>query len=301
MKAVRLNQWAQPMQLEELSQPSAAEGDVLVRIHAAAVNPLDGVIAAGYLPDYFQVPMTPGLDFSGEVLAVGAGIDHVQPGDAVYGMNFGCGTFAEVAAVKGSSVARKPRSLDDVSAAGVPLAALTANHTLFELAQLQSGERLLIIGAGGGVGCFAVQMAKAAGAAVIAYDHGDKGAFLTGLGADEYIDGYQRQLEDAPGPFDVVLDLVGGELIERALNMLQPGARYVSAAAVLPEGTAAERGVIVKNAAASSSPQVLTEVAQQIDAGKLKVFVSRIYPLDQAQQALFDNPKDPGKVVIKVR
>lgn len=160
MKAVRVNEWAQPITIEEIAQPTPAVDEVLVRVHAASVNPVDRMIAAGYLQMMYHAPMTLGTDFAGEIVAVGSDVQQLKAGDVVYGMSGNSGAFAEYAAVKAAGTAPKPRTLDATQAAAVPLAALTAWQTLFDVAQLQSGERILILGAGGGVGAFAVQLAK---------------------------------------------------------------------------------------------------------------------------------------------
>ncbi len=167
MKAVRVNEWGQPVQIEDLPKPSPANDEVLVRVHAAGVNPVDGAIAAGYMKSMFSAPLTIGADYAGDVVAVGADVQHVKPGDAVYGFSPTYGTFAEFAAVKGSGTARKPQSLDYTQAAAVPLAGLSAWQMLYNFAHLQRGERILILGASGGIGSFAVQLAKNTGATVI--------------------------------------------------------------------------------------------------------------------------------------
>src|SRR3712207_1362750 len=129
MKAARINEWAQPVQLEEIAQPVPAGDEVLVRVHASSVNPIDGVIAAGHMQSMYSVPMTLGTDFAGEVVSVGPEVNNVQPGDEVYGMSLARGTWAEYAAIRAVGVARKPESLDAVHAAAVPLAGLSAWQT----------------------------------------------------------------------------------------------------------------------------------------------------------------------------
>jgi NADPH:quinone reductase-like Zn-dependent oxidoreductase len=189
MKAVRVNQYGQPVQVEDIPQPTPGKDEVLVRVHAASLNPVDSFWIAGYLQAMQQLPLTPGTDFAGEVVSAGADVTHVKPGDAVYGMiPVRGGAFAEYAVPKGHEVALKPRSLNYEQAAAVPLTALAAWQTLINFAQVQSGERVLILGAGGSVGSFGVQLAKDKGATVIACDLPGKGAFLQELGADEIID-----------------------------------------------------------------------------------------------------------------
>jgi NADPH:quinone reductase-like Zn-dependent oxidoreductase len=301
MKAVRLNQWGHPVQIEDVPQPTPGDDEVLVRVRAASVNPVDRAIAAGYMQAYASAPLTLGTDFAGEVAATGGNVQHVQPGQAVYGMSLSRGTFAEYAVVPAAGVARKPRTLDNVQAAAVPLAGLTAWQTLFNLAKLESGERVLIHGAGGGIGLLAVQLAKNVGAYVIAHDRGDKASFLQQLGADMFIDSETERFEDVAGDLDVVLDLVGGEYVQRSLAACGPGARYVTPAAMVSGEEGQSRGIFVSGTFTQPTPEELTKLADEIDAGQLKVFVSRTFPMEKTQAAMNYKSEDaPGKVVVTV-
>jgi NADPH:quinone reductase-like Zn-dependent oxidoreductase len=303
MKAVRINEWAQPVQVEELPQPSPASDEVLVRVHAASVNPVDRAIAAGYLKTFITVPLTLGTDFAGEVISVGTDVQHVKSGDAVYGASLNRGTFAQYAVVKSSGVARKPRSIDAVQAAAVPLAGLTAWQTLSNLAKLQSGERILIHGAGGGVGSFAVQLAKDKGAYVIAHAKADKADFLKQLGADEFIDASSQRFEDVVGTVDVVLDTIGGEFVDRSFNVLKPGGRFIAATGRLSQDAGKDQGIIAMGTFTQPTVEELNRLAEAIDTGRLQVFVNRIFPMDEAQTALNYKPQDgaPGKIVITLQ
>lgn len=304
MKAVRVNEWAQPVEVEELPQPSPANDEVLVRVHAAAVNPVDVGIAAGYLKEMLTAPLTLGTDFAGEVVEGGTDVTHVKPGDAVYGfIPMRGGTFAEFVAAKGSEVALKPQSLTFEQAAAVPLVGLSAWQTLFNRVNLQSGERILIHGAGGGVGSFAVQLAKDLGAHVIGNEKAHNVEFVRQLGADEVIDADSQRFEDVVGQVDVVLDLVRGEYVERSLNFLKPGGRYVTTANMLPEGAGKEQGIVAMGQFTQPNPEELTKLAEAIDAGKVKVFVNRTFPIEEAQTALYYKPEDdaPGRVVINTQ
>ena len=303
MKAVRVNEWAKPVEVEELPQPSPANDEVLVRVHAAGVDPMEAAVAAGYAKSMFNVPLTLGRNFAGEVVAVGDDVKHVKPGDAVYGMSPIQATFAEYAAVKAQGVAHKPESLDDVQAAAVPVVGLSAWQALVDLAKLQSGERILIHGAGGGIGTFAVQLAKDIGAYVIGNEKAYNVEFVRQLGADEVINAESRRFEDVIDKVDVVLDLVRGEYVERSFNILKPGGRYVSPANMLPEGAGKEQGIVAMGQFTQPNPEELTKLAEAIDAGKLKVFVSRTFPIEEAQTALYYQPEagSPGKVVIHIQ
>lgn len=303
-KAIRINEWGQPLQIEELDRPSPASDEVLVRVHAAAVNPVDVGIAAGYLKEMLNAPHTLGTDFAGEVVEVGTDVTHVKPGDAVYGfIPMRGGTFAEFVAVKDSEVAPKPQSLTFEQAAAVPLVGLSAWQTLFNKVNLQSGKRILIHGAGGGVGSFAVQLAKDLGAHVIGNEKAHNVEFVRQLGADEVIDADNQRFEDVVGQVDVILDLVRGEYVERSLNFLKPGGRYVTTANMLPEGAGKKQGIVVMGQFTQPNPEEFTKLAEAIDAGKVKVFVSRTFPLEETQTALSYQPEEsePGKVVIRIQ
>lgn len=302
MKAVQVKEWGQPLHVVQIPQPTPADDEVLVRVHASSVNPIDGIIAAGAMQSMYSLPLTLGTDFAGDVVAVGRDIDHVQPGDAVYGMNLQRGTFAEYATINAAGVAHKPRTLDYPQAAAVPLTALSAWQTLFNLAKLKQGERLLIHGAGGGIGAFAVQMAKEKGATVIGSDLPEKAEFLRGLGADQVIDATGERFEDVAGQVDVVLDLVGRDLAERSFNVLGRGGRYVTTIGKPSEEEAQKRGIQVYTTFTQPTVEELTEIAQMIDAGKLEVYVGRTFPLEEAQAALEFKQEGivPGKVGILV-
>ena len=302
MKAARINEWGQPVQIEDVPQPAPGNDEVLVRVHAASVNPVDRAIAAGYMQMMYSTPLTLGTDFSGEVVAVGADVQHVKPGDAVYGFSLSRGTFAEYAVVAAAAVAPKPQTLDHVHAAAVPLAGLSAWQTLHNLAKLQPGERILIHGAGGAIGSFAVQLAKALGAHVIAHDKADSAAFIQQLGADEVITADSQSFEDHVETVDVVLDLVGGDYVERSYTVLQPGGRYVTTAAMLPPDAGQEQGIVATGTFTQPTVDELGKLADAIDAGKLNVIVNATYPLEETQTALYARPQGqaPGKVVITV-
>ncbi len=300
MKAARINQWGQAAQVEDIPQPTPAGGEVLVRVRAASVNPVDNMIAAGYLQSMFSTPMTLGTDFAGEAAAVGEGVSHVQPGDAVYGMGTGAGTFAEYAVVKASGVAHKPRSLDDVHAAAAPLAGLTALQTLLNAAKLQSGERVLIHGAAGGIGAFAVQLAKAHGAHVVGVDRPEKADFLRELGVDEVVD--SDRFEEAVEPVDVVLDLIGGEFVDRSFNVVKQGGRYITPAGQPSTEEAARRGIQAHSTFTQPTVEDLNRLTELIDSGKVKVFISRTFPLEEIQAALEHKQQGStqGKVAVTV-
>ncbi len=305
MKAIRVTQWGEPVQLEAIPQPTPGRDEVLLHVHAASINPVDVVIAAGssQARNMLTLPITLGTDFSGEVVAVGTEVKHVQPGEAVYGMiPFRGGAFAQYSVVKANEVALKPTSLNDVQAATVPLPALTAWQALFDYAQLQKGERVLIHGAGGSVGSFAVQFAKEKGAYVIGTASGDKAAFVRSLGVDQDIDYQALPFDEVVHDVDVVLDTVGGDTLQHAYKVLKAGGRFVTTVGRPAQEEAEHHNVRVYGIFTQPNADQLTTIAELIDAGKVKVFVHRIFPLEEAQAALelHQKEKKRGKIVLAV-
>jgi NADPH:quinone reductase-like Zn-dependent oxidoreductase len=307
MKAVRLNAWGQPVTVEEIEQPTAGPGEVLVRVRAAGVNKVDYFIAAGYLQGMLSVPRTQGTDFAGDVVAVGDGVTHVQPGDAVYGLlPMQGGAFAEYLVAKSAQVARKPQSLDYVQAAAVPLVGLTAWQSLFDTAGVQAGERVLVHGAAGGVGSIVTQLAKHAGAYVIGTAGADRAERLRELGVDEHIDSQARPFEEIVQDIDVVIDTVGGDVAQRSYGVLKSGGRLATPAAQISpeeaEAQAQQRGIKVAGVWSQANAEQLEQLAALIDAGTVKVLVSDVLPLEQAQEAqeLVAAGHPRGKVVLQV-
>lgn len=304
MKAVRVNTWGQPVQLEDVPQPKPANNEVLVRVHAASINPFDTLVHLGYMQGYVSAPLTLGTDFSGEVVEVGADIRHVKPGDAVYGLvPMHSGSFAEYLVAGAHEVTHKPRSLDHVQSASVPLASLAAYQSLFDLGQAKKGERVLIIGAAGAVGGAAVQLAKAAGLTVYAVDIPEKAEFVQSLGPDRFIDARTERFEDVVGTVDLVLDYVGGENMPRAFSVLPSGGRYVTSLVFQsPNAEAEARGIQAAGLGTQPRADQLDALAQRIDAGQLKIFVNSTFPLQDVQQAMEHRQKttEPGKVVLKL-
>ncbi|MHB0965160.1 MAG: alcohol dehydrogenase catalytic domain-containing protein [Bellilinea sp.] len=175
MKAVRLNDWGKAVVLEDVPQPQPKDDEVLIRVHAASINPFDAALQAGYLQGMASVPLTMGTDFAGDVVSAGSQITHLRPGDAVYGLSpLGSGAFAEYITVKAHEATHKPHSLDFVTSAAAPLPAMAAWKSLFELLEVKRGERLLIHGAAGNVGGIATQLAKAEGVFVYGTDIPEK-------------------------------------------------------------------------------------------------------------------------------
>jgi NADPH:quinone reductase-like Zn-dependent oxidoreductase len=304
MKAVRVNAWQQPLQIEDLPDPTPQNDEVLVRVRAASLNPLDAAVWAGYLSFMLTPPLTLGTDFAGEVVAVGEDIQHVAPGDAVYGLvPMHSGTFAEFTVAKAHEVAHKPRSLDYIQAAALPLPSMAAWQSLFDRAEFQRGERVLIHGAAGTVGSLALQLAKREGAFVYGTDIPEKAEFIQGLGLDRFIDARAERFEDVVEDVDIVLDYVGGDYLERSYKVLRAGGRYVNSLMLdTPQEEAQARGFRSVGLASQARADDLAKVAELVDAGRLKVFVNRTFPLADVAAAMDFRMKTtaPGKVVLTV-
>ncbi len=282
--------------------PRPGAGEILVRVHAAAVTPTELL----WMPTATTrdgaprpLPLVMGHEFSGVVAALGAGVADVAVGDAVYGMNdwFRDGAQAEYCVARALDVAPKPRTLDHAAAAATPISALTAWQGLIARARLAAGERVLVHGAAGAVGLFAVQLARELGAHVIGTASAAALELVRRLGADEALDYRATRFEAAIDPVDVVFDTVGGDTLVRSWTVLRPGGRLVTIAASA-EGTPDARTEAAFFIVAPDR-DALAEIGRRIDAGHLRVFVDAALPLADAQQAYARKP-ERGKVVLRV-
>jgi NADPH:quinone reductase-like Zn-dependent oxidoreductase len=231
MKAIQIKEYGEPdvLVLREVPDPVAGEGQIVAGIHAASVNPTDWKTRAGMRSDASLLPWIPGCDFSGTVSAVGPGVTDFAVGDAVFGVppQGGGGTYAEAIVIDAGLVAAKPDSLSHVEAAALALVGLTAMVSVEDSAKIKPSETILIQGGAGGVGGFAVQCAKHAGATVYATTSTRNIDYVRGLGADGVIDYTKEDFTKAAPPCDVVFDTVGGAVQERSFSVLKPGGRLV--------------------------------------------------------------------------
>jgi NADPH:quinone reductase-like Zn-dependent oxidoreductase len=283
-------------------RPPAA-GEMLVRVHAAAVTPTELTWSPTWTtPDGRPrpFPVIPGHEFSGIVTAVAPGTSGFAPGDAIYGMNdwYGDGAQAEYCLARATDVVPKPRSIDHALAATVPISALTAWQGLIDRAKVQPGERVLVHGAAGGVGLFAVQLARRAGAQVIATASAHNLDFVRGLGASELIDRNAQRFEDVAGKVDVVFDTVGGETLERSWPLLKPAHGRMVTVAASEEQT---RDARVRDAffIVETLREQMAQVASLIDAGELRAVLGARFPLSAAREA-YEHKPQRGKVVVSV-
>jgi len=308
VKAVRIHRYggAEVLSYEDAPMPEHGPEELLVRVHAASVNPIDWKIREGHyrMLMRFELPTVLGWDVSGVVEKVGAQVAGFRPGDEVFArpdIKRG-GTYAEYVAIRASEAARKPKSIDHVHAAAVPLAGLTAWQGLFDKADLKAGQRALVHAAAGGVGHFAVQLAKWKGAFVAGTASGRNEALVRSLGADRVVDYTRERFEDVVAPVDVVLDTMGGDTGRRSWKVLKRGGTLVSVldiAAPLKGALRMKRGrfLLVKPSAAE-----LAQIAALIDAGRVKPLVENVFPLAEARRAheLSQGGRVRGKIVLQI-
>ncbi len=307
MKAIRIHKFGGPevLQLEQVDPPKPSPGEVLVRVQAAGVNPVDGRIREGKFPLIGQsrLPIVLGRDVCGAIEAINGNVPSLRVGDMIFALlDWHLGAYAEYALVAAALCSTKPETLDVQHAAAVPLAALTAWQGIFTHGKLKAGQTVLIHGGSGGVGHFAIQFAKHVGAHVIATASRSNIAFVSSLGAHTVFDYQKSNFEDIGKEVDVVFDLVGGETQKRSWNVLKPGGILVSTLGKPDEKTANSPGVRAAGYMAEPNREQLDEIASLIESGKVVVTVSKTFDLADAGEAhrCLENDHPRGKVVLTV-
>ena len=310
MKAVQVHNFGGPevLRFEDAPRPTSESGELLIKVHAASVNAIDRKLRAGDMKDVFPLPLPyiPGWDVSGIVEATGPGVTQFRKGDEVYavtdGGRNGKGTYAEYVVIKETEAALKPKSIDHIHAAAIPVVALTAWQALFDQAGLSKGQKVLIHGAAGGVGSVAVQLAKWKGAHVIGTASGRNQGLLRELGVDEPIDYEKTRFENVVHDVDMVLDTLGGDTQNRSWKVLKKGGFLVSIVAPPSAEGAAKHSVHSTFMAGHPSSAQLYEIAKLVDAGKLKPIVGTVLPLSDVRRAheLSETGHARGKTVLKV-
>lgn len=306
MRAITQNTVGGPEVLEITEQPAPQlkAGEVLIRVKAAGVNPVDAAVRGGFYPLLGEPPFVLGWDLSGIVEAVGPAANGFATGDEVFGMPrfpAQAAAYAELASVPASELAHKPEALDHEAAAALPLAGLTAWQGLVISGKLKAGERVLIHGAAGGVGHLAVQIAKARGAYVIATASPGKVDFVRSLGADEVIDYTKDDFIAKTGQVDMVFEPLGGDHAEKSLKVLRKGGGLIALldTSEKAQSDAKARGIRIERILVRPDREGLEELAKLAASGKLKVHVAKSFPLAEAGAAhtyLASKPK--GKVVL---
>ncbi len=306
MMAWRVHEYGPPdvMRFESIPMPEPGSGEVLVKVEAAGVGPWDGRIRAGRSALPQPLPLTLGSDLAGEVVAVGSGVSSPRVGEAVYGVTNPrfVGAYAEYALASAAMIASKPDAVSYIEAASVPVVAVTAREALFDKAELKAGQTMLIHGAGGNVGAYAVQLASRAGLRIIATGAIDDAALLRELGAHEVID-CRTRFEDSVRDVDAVIDLVGGDTQRRSFQVLRRGGKLVSAVSEPDQDLARKHGVEAAFFLVNVTTRQLTEIAGLIDSG-LRTRVGAVLPLADAREAHLmlegARPRPKGKIVLSV-
>jgi NADPH:quinone reductase-like Zn-dependent oxidoreductase len=306
MKAIRIHEYGgrETLHYEDAPIPEPKAGELLVRVKAAAVNPVDVWVREGRLKELLghELPLVLGWDASGVIEAVGEGVSKFDVGDAVFARPRTArqGTYAEYAVIHEGEAAFKPQTLDHIRAAAVPLAALTAWQALFEAGKLSEGQTVLIHGAAGGVGHFAVQFAKRAGARVLATASAGNQEFVSLLGADKVIDYGATRFEEAADGVDVVLDAVGGETQERSFEVLRERGRLISIVSEPSQDLAESKNVHAQLLVARPDGELLARICKMLDRGEVSPTVEVVLPLAEAQRAheLIESGHTRGKIVL---
>ncbi len=307
MKAVVLKEYGDVnvLSYEDVERPAPNADDILVKVENIGVNPVEWKIRSGLGKEFgLKLPYILGTEISGTVEEVGADVKNFKVGDEIFGsinMMRG-GGYAEFALAKESEIAHKPKNVDFENAAAIPVGSLTAWKAIFETANLQSGQKILIHGAAGGVGSMAVQLAKAKGAYIYATASGKNEEFVRNLGADEVIDYTKTKFEDVVKDVDVILDTIGGETQERSFEVLKKGGFLVSLVAPPSEELAKKFEVKAEMIQSGPNGKRLEEIAKLAADRKLKTHIETVLPLSEVKksQTLSESGHARGKIVLSI-
>lgn len=332
MKALIFNRYAKRdnITFADVARPSPKPDEILVEVHAVGLNPIDTMIPKGTFKPIlkFQLPATLGSDLAGIVVEVGSRVTRFKPGDAVFASSFdlGTGALAEFAIVPENAAALKPANLDFVQAASIPMVGLTSWQALNERASLKPGQKVFIPAGSGGIGTFAIQLAKYLGAKVGTTTSTANVDLVRSLGADEVVDYKKQEFEDVLRDYDAVLGTIRGDALEKSLRILKPKSTIVSligppdAAFARARGMnrfmvfvfgllsrkiirhAKKRGVAYSFLFAHPDGSQLSEIGALLDAGRIRPVIDKIFPFEQAREALayLEQGRAKGKVVVKM-
>ena len=310
MKAAQIKKYGGPevIEINSIDDPVIKEGQVLVEIHAAGVNPVDWKIREGYMDKMapLNFPATLGGDFAGVITNAGV-VSEFKVGDAVYGsvliLGAGSGAFAEFAAAKKETIAIKPKNTDYIEAAALPLVGVSAYQALVEHMHLAKGQKILVHGGAGGIGSVAIQLAKHLGAYVAATAGSSDIEFVKNLGADEVIDYQKQKFENIVHDFDAVFDPVGGETYTKSFEVLKKAGIIVSMVEQPNENLMQQFEVTAISQFTKINTERLNQLTELVEKGMIKIHVDKVFPLNEAGEALSylqtGHPK--GKVAIKVK
>jgi NADPH:quinone reductase-like Zn-dependent oxidoreductase len=303
MKAIRIHEFGGPevLKYEDVPEPKPGQGEIRIRVIAAGVNPMDWKVRRGGMN--LPLPMIIGIDVAGIIDSLGPNVNAFRRGDQVFAkISLGQGGYAEYTVTNASQAALKPKSIGFVEAAAIPTAGLAAWQSLFDIAGLEKGQSVLIHGAAGGVGSFAVQFAKWKGARVIGTASSSNAEFLKSIGADAVIDYKAERFEDVVHDADVVLDTIGGDTFKRSWSVLKPGGFLVTTVANVPEGAAEAHGVRAKGLMTKPDGGELAQIIKIIDERHIRPVVTTVLPLADARKAqeMSESRHTRGKIVLRV-
>jgi alcohol dehydrogenase len=310
MKAVKAHEFggSEVLHFEDAIKPTPHRGEVLIEVHGSSINPVDtkSITPESEYKDYLKFPVTPGSDVSGIVVRVGEGVSSVKPGDKVYGqagpLQKGTGAFAEYAVAPENSIARMPENLSFIEAGAIPLTAASAYVAIIDHMKLRAGQKILIHGGSGGIGSFAIQLAKHLGAYVVTTTSVDGVNYAKYQGADEVVDYEFQSFEKTLNDFDAVLDTVGEEIYKKSFKVLKRGGIIVSMLCKPDEELMKQYGVRAVLEMTKVDQSLLNKVSQLVKEGVFKVNISKIYSLKDTKEAYEAKDKEHilGKIAISV-
>lgn len=311
MKAVRLTKYGgkEAVSVVNISSPEISSGKILIQVYAAGVNPIEWKIQNGFLKDFMplDLPVTLGGDFSGVITQIGDGESAYKVGDEVYGqasvLGGGSGSFAEVALASQNSVAKKPKNLNFLQAGALPLAGVSALQALTQHSNLSKGQKILIHGGAGGIGSVAIQIAKHLGAFVATTVSSDDIEYVKSLGADEVINHQTQRFEDVISGYDSVFDTVGGDVTNRSVAVLKKDGILVSMVQMADEEFVRAQGIKSLAQMSHVTTAHLSKLAELVENGDVTVHLDKVFPIDQAAEALFFLQHTPpkGKIVLEIK
>ena len=307
MKAALFQDYSAPVEITEIAKPSLKDDSVLIEVHAASVNPIDNILRAGYMKDFMPLsfPHVLGYDVSGEVVEVGKDVQNINIGDAVFARpnQEDAGAIAQFARVKENELAIKPKNMTHIDAASVPLAGLTAWQALITKGNLKKSDKVLIHAGSGGVGTYAIQIAKHLGAYVATTTSAKNAELVRSLGADLVIDYKTIKFEDELSDYDLVIDMMGGDTIANSFKVLKKGGALISIKGQDTEGLAEKYGVRFESFFMSPDGKMLADLGNLISDGIIKPIIDKVFPMDQTSEAYerLATGRAVGKIVVTVK
>jgi len=307
MKAAVFTDYGAPVEIAEVPRPELQDDSVLIEVHAASLNPIDNILRAGYMRQMMELnlPHVTGYDVSGTVIEVGKTVRKVKVGDAVFARQNqqDAGAVAEIARIQESDLALKPANVSHEHAASAPLAGLTAWQALVTKGKIKAGDKVLIHAGSGGVGTYAIQLAKHFGATVATTTSGKNAALVTSLGADVVIDYTKQNFEDVLADYDLVVDTMGGDILARSFKVLKKGGTLVSIKGQDTDGLAAKYGVTFEWFFMSPDGAMLAELGALISDGTVRPIIDSVYPMAKVQDACdrLATGRAVGKVIVTVK